>query len=59
MKIWHGERYTAEGEKQLIGYLNTWKLNTGYLISFNFDKKKKPGVERIQMGNKNLFEGTV
>lgn len=59
MKIWHGERYTAEGEKQLIGYLNTWKLNTVYLLSFNFDKKKKPGVERIQMGNKNLFEGTV
>ena len=59
MKIWHGERYTSDGEKQLIGYFDTWNLNTGYLLSFNFDKKTKPGVERIRIGEKNLFEGTV
>jgi hypothetical protein len=33
MKIWHGERYTSDGEKQLIGYFDTWNLNTGYLLS--------------------------
>ena len=59
LKIWHGERYNAEGEKQLIGYLDYWNLNTGYMLSFNFNKKKDPGVERIQIGDKVLFEGTV
>ena len=59
MKIWHGERYNAEGEKQLIGYLNYWNLNTGYMLSFNFNKKKEPGVERIRIGDKVLYEGTV
>ena len=59
LKIWHGERYNAEGEKQLIGCLDYWNLSTGYLLSFNFNKKKDPGVERIQIGDKVLFEGTV
>ncbi|MBQ8094917.1 MAG: AAA-like domain-containing protein [Clostridia bacterium] len=59
MKIWHGERYNAEGEKQISGYLDYWHLNTGYMLSFNFNKKKKPGVERIRIGDKVLFEGTV
>ena len=59
LKIWHGERYNAEGEKQLIGYLDYWNLNIGYMLSFNFNKKKDSGVERIQIGDKVLFEGTV
>lgn len=59
LKIWHGERYNAEGEKQLIGYLNYWNLNTGYLLSFNFNRKKEPGVERLRIGDKVLYEGTV
>ena len=59
LKIWHGERYNAEGEKQIIGYLEHWKLDTGYMLSFNFNKKKKQGVEVIRIGNKILYEGTV
>ncbi|MBQ9327074.1 MAG: AAA-like domain-containing protein [Solobacterium sp.] len=59
LKIWHGDRYNEEGEKQLIGYLDYWNLNTGYMLSFNFNKKKEPGVERIQIGDKVLYEGTV
>ena len=59
LKIWHGDRYNAEGEKQLMGYLDYWNLNTGYLLSFNFNKKKEPGVERVQIGDKVLYEGTV
>lgn len=59
LKIWHGDRYNAEGEKQLIGYLDYWNLNTGYMLSFNFNKKKEPGVERIQIGDKVLYEGMV
>lgn len=59
LKIWRRERYNAEGEKQIMGYLDHWNLNTGYMLSFNFNKKKEPGVERVQIGDKVLFEGTV
>ncbi len=59
LKIWRGERYNADGEKQIINYLNYWNLNTGYMLSFNFNQKKKTGVHRVQIGEKVLFEGTV
>ena len=59
LKIWHGDRYNEKGEQQLIGYLDYWKLSTGYMLSFNFNKKKAPGVERLQIGDKVLYEGTV
>ena len=59
LKIWHGERYNSEGEKQICEYLDYWNLDTGYMLSFNFNKKKKQGVERVQIKNKVLFEGTV
>jgi hypothetical protein len=58
LKIWHGERYNSEGEKQISDYLDYWNLNTGYMLSFNFNKVKK-GVRRIEIGDKVLFEGTV
>ena len=59
MKIWRGERYNEEGEKQIMSYLDYFGLSTGYLLSFNFNKDKKPGVERIQIEDKVIFEGTV
>ena len=59
LKIWHGERYNAEGEKQICEYLDYWNLDIGYMLSFNFNKKKKQGVERIAIGDKVLYEGTV
>ena len=52
-------RYNEKGEQQIIDYLNYWSLDTGYLLSFNFNKIKKPGVERVRIGNKTIFEGTV
>ena len=59
LKIWHGERYNADGEKQISEYLDHFDLHTGYMLSFNFNKKKDPGVERVQVGEKVLFEGIV
>ena len=59
VKIWRGERYNAEGEKQLIGYLDRFGLDTGYMLSFNFNKKKTVGVERISIGDKTLYEGKL
>ncbi len=59
MKIWHGDRYNAKGEKQLMDYLDSYGLDTGYLLSFSFNKKKKPGVEIVRIGDKIVYEGIV
>ena len=59
LKIWRGERYNAEGEKQISEYLDYWNLNTGYMLSFNFNKNKEQGVKKVEIGDKVLFEGTV
>ena len=59
LKIWRGERYNAEGEKQISEYLDYWKLTTGYMLSFNFNKKKIQGVKLVHVGDKILYEGTV
>ena len=59
LKIWRGERYNDEGEKQISEYLDYFGLTTGYMLSFNFNKNKETGVKRIKIGDKVLFEGTV
>ena len=59
LKIWRGERYNAEGEKQISEYLDYWNLETGYMLSFNFNKEKEQGVKRVEVGDKILYEGTV
>lgn len=59
LKIWRGDRYNEAGEKQIMEYLNYWNLQTGYMLSFNFNRSKEQGVKRIQVGDKTLYEGTV
>ena len=59
LKIWRGERYNAEGEKQISEYLDYWNLDTGYMLSFNFNKEKEQGVKRVEVGDKILYEGMV
>jgi hypothetical protein len=59
LKIWHGERYNAEGEKQISEYLEYFGLSTGYMLSFNFNKKKETGVHPVMIGDKMIYEGTV
>ena len=59
LKIWRGERYNAEGEQQISEYLDYWNLDTGYMLSFNFNKVKEQGVKRVEVGDKVLYEGTV
>ena len=59
LKIWHGKEYHERGEKQLIDYLNYYHLKKGYMLSFNFNKKKEIGVKRIKIGDKVLVEAVV
>ena len=59
LKIWHGEQYNSDGEKQLSDYLDYHHLKKGYLLTFNFNQKKETGVKRVQYGDKELIEATV
>ena len=59
LKIWGGRAYHEEGERQLIGYLDSYHLNRGYMLTYNFNQNKKPGVEEVRIGDKVLFEAMV
>ena len=59
LKIWRGDRYNAKGEQQIADYLDSYGLDTGYLLSFNFNKTKEPGVEEVHIGGKTIYEGIV
>ena len=59
LKIWYGNAYNERGEKQLLGYLDYFGLRKGYMLSFNFNKKKEIGIKEIILGNKKLIEAVV
>ena len=59
LKIWRGEEYNTEGEKQIAEYLNYYHLEKGYLLSFNFNKNKKSGMKTIQVNGKTVIEAAV
>lgn len=59
LKIWHGNEYNSRGEEQLSEYLDYYQLKKGYMVSFNFNKKKKTGIHEIALGDKVLVEAVV
>lgn len=59
LKIWHGNAYNQRGEQQLAEYLDYYHIDKGYLLSFNFNKKKEIGIKEIAIGNKRIIEGVV
>lgn len=59
LKIWHGSEYHQRGEKQLFEYLDYYGVDTGYLLSFNFNKNKKTGIQEIIRDGKCIFEVVV
>ncbi|MBR0118816.1 MAG: 9-O-acetyl-N-acetylneuraminate esterase, partial [Eubacterium sp.] len=59
LKIWRGERYNAEGEQQISDYLDYFGLDTGYMLSFNFNKNKETGVKQVELRGRTLYEATV
>ena len=58
-KIWRGNEYNSRGERQLTEYLEDYQLQTGYLLSFNFNRKKQIGVREIEINGKRLIEAVV
>ena len=59
MKVWRGDAYHSRGEAQLLEYLDACHLKTGYMLSFNFNKKKKFVFREITVGDKLLVEAVV
>lgn len=59
MKIYRGNAYHERGEAQLIGYLDDYHIQTGYMISFCFNKQKNTGVREIHRDGKTLIEAVV
>jgi len=43
----------------LIDYLDYYRLDKGYMLSFNFNKKKQIGVQEIVIGDKVIIEAVV
>ena len=59
MKIWHGEEYNRRGEEQLLEYLKDYNLKKGYMLSFNFNKKKEVGVKEFHFKDATIVEAVV
>jgi len=59
MKIWNGPKYHESGEAQTIEYLDFYGLKKGYMVIFNFNKHKEPGVKEVRHGDYTLIEAVV
>ena len=59
MKLWRGNAYNERGEKQLFEYLDYYGEDTSYLLSFNFNKKKKTGIKELFLDGKKIVEIVV
>lgn len=59
LKIWHGQKYNEDGEKQLSDYLDSYRLKTGYMLTFSFNKNKEPGIHTVQIDDKIIIEAVV
>ncbi len=59
LKIWHGNEYNERGEKQLLEYLDYFRQEKGYMLSFNFNKKKTVGMKRIRIEDRTIVEAVV
>lgn len=59
LKIWHGDEYNTQGEKQLSEYLDYYHIDKGYLLSFNFNKNKQSGMHEIELNGRTIVEAVV
>ena len=61
LKIWRGEQYEEQAYEQLCGYLESKRVDRGYLLIFDFRKEanKERRAEWIQVDGKKIFEVIV
>ncbi|MCL2281996.1 MAG: AAA-like domain-containing protein [Fibromonadales bacterium] len=58
LKIWHGEQKHEKAYDQLVAYLNSKNKTEGYLLTFDFRKKraKKPSAKWVRKSKKKIFD---
>lgn len=59
LKIWRDNEYNERGEAQIMDYLEYYHKDKGYMLSFNFNKRKEMGVREIRIGSKTIVEAVV
>ncbi len=60
LKIWRGEKYEEQGRDQLASYLTARGTAEGYLVTFDFSKKRKSTEPQwIENQGKRIFEVTI
>ena len=59
LKIWRGYKYREAGEQQLADYLHGYRQAEGYLLSFNFNRDKQPGMRTIECDGCTIVEAMV
>jgi hypothetical protein len=59
LKIWKGDKYNSEGEKQIAEYIEFYHLKKGYMLTFNFNQNKKIGVNEVMYGDIVIVEAVV
>ena len=58
LKLWRGEQKHEKAYEQLIEYLNYKNKNEGYLLTFDFRKRKvkKPSAKWVRKGKKKFLD---
>ena len=60
LKTWKGEVYNQEGVEQLLGYMDNYSEQQGYLLTFDFRKKPQNHVPQwTRHENGEIFEVRV
>lgn len=59
LKIWRGQAYHEKGEIQLADYLDYYRLDKGYMLTYNFNKKKTTEFTKKKVNEKTLIEAFV
>ena len=54
LKIWRGKKYLSDGVDQLCSYLDSYSLDEGYMLIYNFNKNKKYETKVVEDCRKNI-----
>ncbi len=54
LKIWYGEKYLSDGIEQLCNYLDSYSLDQGHMLIFNFNKNKKYETIKVENCRKEI-----
>ena len=59
LKIWKGPKLHKDGQKQLLRYMEKRGVDKGYLLTFDFRKKREQKHEWIEVDGKALLDVQV